>query len=236
MSARPEIEFRNAAWQQTLPELCGRAALVICDPIYENADLAYLDAAVACLRPGGSIYVFGDDSRVAETKLALDAFSELRFQNWLIVGPQDWGGRSKTRWGQKHDDLLFYTRAGAPHTFNAQAVAVPKTTAGSAFNKSGRDWKIPNSVWADIATFSTMSSERVRDEHGKSFRWQKPEAVIARIILASSDPGDLVVDPFGGVGTVAAVCARLGRACVSCELDQRPYAAGARRVAAALAA
>ena len=224
------VDYRHGPWQQTLPSLAGQADLVICDPIYENLDLAYVDAAAEALRPGGSLYVFGDCSGIAETKIALDAHPRLAFQNWLIMGPQDWGGRSARRWGQKHDDLLFYTCKGAPHTFNAQAVGVPKATAGSAFDRSGRDWKIPHSVWSDIATFSTVSAERVRDDHGRAIRYQKPEAVIERIVRASSNPGDLVVDPFGGVATVPAVCLRLGRRCVSCEIDPTSYIAGARRL------
>lgn len=226
------VDFRHARWQDTLPALTGRADLVICDPIYEDPDLSYLQAAADCVRPGGALYVFGDCSGIAPTKVALDAMKELRFENWLVMGPQDWGGRSPRRWGQKHDDLLFYTRRGAPLTFNAQAVGVPKATAGTAFSPSGRDWKIPHSVWSDVSTLSTMSNERVRDDHGRAFRYQKPWRVIERIVLASSNPQDLVVDAFGGVATVPAVCLVNGRRCVSCEADERPYRAGVARLAA----
>jgi DNA modification methylase len=228
------IEFRHGRWQPGLTELNRPADLVICDPVYDNKDLDYVAAAVGVLRPGGSLYVFGDHAGIAQTKLALDAQPELAFANWLIWGPNDWGGRSRTRWGQKHDDILFYTKNGASHTFNVAAVSVPKKMTQARFNPSGRQTKIPHSVWSDLGGFSTVASERVRIG-GTAVRWQKPERVIERIVLASSNPGDLVVDPFGGVATVPVVCARLARNCVSFESDAGVFAAGQARLQSVIA-
>jgi DNA modification methylase len=229
-----DVEYLHLSWQQAITQIDESADLVICDPVYGAKDLSFVAAAAAALKPGGSVYVFEDASGVAQTKVVMDAHPDLKFQNWLIWGPNDWGGRSRTRFGQKHDDLLFYTRRGAAHTFNARDVSVPKATAGaSAFNPSGRDWKIPHSVWDDLGGFHTGAAERVR-VNGRAVRWQKPEAVIERIVLASSNPGDLVLDFFGGVATVPAVCARLGRRCVSCEVDETVHAAGAARLRSVL--
>lgn len=229
------IDYRCAAWQDVMPAYAGQADLVICDPMYEDSDLSYVAAAAACLRPGGSLYVFGDFHRIAETKIELDAQPHLRFCNWLIMGPQDWGGRPRDRFGQKHDDLLFYRDTRAPATFNARDVGVPKATAASAaFNPSGRDWKIPHSVWSDISALVTTASERVRVD-GKAVAFQKPERVIERIVRASSNEGDLVLDFFSGVATVPAVCARSARRCVAAEIDPARHAAGTSRLAAAIA-
>lgn len=221
-------------WCDYLPDL-RTVDLVICDPIYEDPDRSYLWALTQVLRPGGSLYVFADHSGVAQTKVMLDDLKDrVQFQNWIVWGPNDWGGRSRNRWGQKHDDILFYTKRGAAHTFNADAVAVPKKMIQSVFNPSGRKNKIPHSVWNDLAGFSTLSKERVRI-NGKCAPWQKPERVIERIVLASSNPGDLVLDPFGGVATVPVVCARLDRRCVSTEVLPEVFEAGRRRLEMAYA-
>lgn len=227
MSAPPSIEFLNSPWQDVMPALAGQADLVICDPVYESADLSWAKAAVDCLKPGGALYAFGDHHRIAETKLELDA--HLQFENWLIW-PNDWGGRSRRRFGQKHDDILYYAKPGADPSFDGQAVAVPKSTVAAKFNPSGRTTKIPASVWSDLAGFSTTASERVRIG-GTCVRWQKPEKVISRIVLASCPPGGLALDFFGGVATVPAVCLASGRDCVSCELDHQVFTAGAMRLA-----
>ena len=222
------ITYQNTAWQEALPHAAS-VDLAICDPIYADPDLSYIRCVAETLKPGGSVYVFADSSGVAQTKLELDNQPNLHFQNWLIWGPNDWGGRSKTRWGQKHDDILFYTRVGAPHCFNGDAVAVPKMMTQAVFNPSGRSTKIPHSVWSDLAGFATTSSERVRI-NGVSIRWQKPEKVIERIVLASSQPGDLVWVPFAGVATVPVVCRRLQRECWATELDSVVWAAGFERM------
>ena len=72
------------------------------------------------------------------------------------------------------------------------------------------DWFIP------ICT----GEERLKDEHGRKVHpTQKPEALLARVILSSSRPDDLVLDPFNGTGTTGAVAKRLGRDWIGCELS-----------------
>ena len=219
------IWYENRPWQE---RVWPKADLVLFDPIYDDPDLSYLDLTKN-LRAGGSLYAFSDASSVAKLKLALDENSTLVFQNWIIWGPNDWGGRSKTRWGQKHDDILFYTKKGAPHTFNAEAVSVPKKMTQRIFNPSGRTKKIPNSVWDDLAGFSTTAKERVKLD-GHAVPWQKPTKLIERIVKASSPLGGLVLDPFGGVATVPLVCQSLGRSCISTEIDPRVYRVGLDRL------
>lgn len=221
------IEYLNMSWEDA--DWAEDADLIICDPIYEQQDISYIERFAELLRPGGSMYVFGDFHGIAETKIALD-WAGLDFQNWIVWGPNDWGGRSKTRWGQKHDDLLFYTKPGAEHTFNAEAVQVPKKMTKGKFNPSGRTHKIPNSVWDDLGVFSTMSNERVKQANGTSFPWQKPEKLIERIVLASSNEGDVVLDPFSGVATVPVVCNRHNRKCMATEQASEPYEAGVKRL------
>ena len=226
-----QVEYRNASWETLPSEFEGVADLVICDPVYDDPDLSWVAAAAVCLRPGGAMWAFADVSGVAQLKLEMDR--HLRFQNWCIW-PNDWGGRSRTRFGQKHDDLLYYVKPGAKHTFNAAAIVIPKQMVGPTFNPSGRQTKIPASVWDDLAGFSTTASERVK-LNGHGARWQKPEKLIERFVKATSDPGDFVLDFFSGVATVPAVCLRLGRRCVATELDGAIFAAGAVRLQSARA-
>lgn len=227
--ASDQVRYENSDWRQLLPSVDEPVQLVVCDPVYDAADLSWIGPVVEKMAPGAWLFCFSDAGAVAETKVALGARSELVFQNWLIWGPNDWGGRSRRRFGQKHDDILAFTRKGAEHTFNGEAVAVPKKMTMEKFNPSGRQTKIPHSVWSDLGGFSTMSSERVRID-GVAVRWQKPERLIERIVLAASNPGDLVLDPFSGVATVPAVCARLGRRCAASEIDRSVWRAGRRRL------
>jgi site-specific DNA-methyltransferase (adenine-specific) len=221
-----QVEYRNDTWQNLAPEFIACADLVICDPIYDDRDLSWVAAAAASLRDGGAMWAFADASGVAQLKLEMD--KHLHFQNWCIW-PNDWGGRARTRFGQKHDDILYYVKSGSPHTFNASAVAVAKKMINETFNPSGRQTKIPASVWDDLAGFSTTSSERVKlDGHG--VRWQKPEKLLERIIASTSNPGDLVLDFFSGVATAPVMCLRLGRRCVAVERDVRVHAVGATRL------
>jgi DNA modification methylase len=98
-----------------------------------------------------------------------------------------------------------------------------------AFNPSGRLNKIPTSVWNDLAGFSTISNERIK-VNGKCVRWQKPESIIRRMILASTKENDVVLDPFGGVATVPVVCKKLNRQCYSTEIDKAIFCAGRQRL------
>lgn len=220
-------QYENIAWEDRFKsELSSQADLIICDPEYASTELFYIPEALRMLRPGGALWVFSDASGVALAKHYLDKWAD--FQNW-IIWPNDWGGRSKTRFGQKHDDILYYTKPGGTHTFNADAVAVDKKMTMKAFNPSGRSTKIPSSVWDDLAGFSTVARERVKID-GKCARWQKPEKIIDRIVKACSDPGDLVLDFFSGVATVPAVCHKLERDCIATEIDPKVYAAGLDRL------
>lgn len=226
--APDDVRYLLGGWQQHTPA-GGTVDLAICDPIYASKDLSYVPAVAAALRPGGSAYVFGDCSRIAETKLALQD-AGLEFRNWLIW-PNDWGGRSPHRWPQKHDDILYFAKPGGEVTWRPERVQIPKKMTGQAFNPSGRQTKTPPSVWSDLQNFSTVASERVRID-GRCVRWQKPERIIERMLLASSDAGQLVWDPFAGVATVAALCLRHDRRCVSTEIDAAIHTAGRVRMAA----
>lgn len=171
----------------------------------------------------GSIYVHLDWHLGHYAKAVLDeVFGVENFINeivWHYTG----GGRSATYFSRKHD-LIFWYRKGESQTFNVDAVRVPyKETSGYAkggiVSAAGKLY-MPNplgtpvdDVW-DIPIINPLATERL------DYPTQKPEALLERIIKASSNSGDLVLDCFVGSGTTAAVAERLGRRWIACDLGR----------------
>lgn len=197
--------------------------LIYADYMFDNLDFSWIDLCHTALKDTGSIFVHSDYRSVCDAKFALDrVFGTGNFRNW-IIWPYNWGGRSKRSFGRKHDDILWYSK-GKDYRFYPEQVGIPKKTAGSeGFNPSGRDWQIPTDVWDDIGNFHTMAKERVKGADGRNVPFQKPERLIERIVLATTLPGDLVVDPFMGTGTTAMVCAKLERRFIGFEVDLKMF-------------
>lgn len=197
------------------------ADLIYADMIFDNLNFRWIVKAWQALRPTGSLFIHTDQRSAADVKFYADevfAKSGGWMNNW-IIWPYDWGGRPRNAFGRKHDDILWYV-ATEDFKFYPTRVAIPKKTAGSAtLNPSGRLLKIPTDVWSDVGNFLTTDPERIHDADGVCIPWQKPERLLDRIILATTDPGDLVVDPFLGTGTTAAVCKRLGRSVIGLDTD-----------------
>jgi DNA modification methylase len=180
--------------------------------VYDDFDFSWLLPCYSVLGVTGSLFLQTDYRSVAEVKLFADKVFKTSggLINW-IVWPYDWGGRPRKAFGRKHDDILWYAKS-CEYKFYPKRVQIPKKTAKSGgLNPSGRTTKTPTDVWGDIGNFLTTSSERVHDETGKCVPWQKPERLIERIVLATTDEGDLVVDPFLGTGTTGVVCKKLNR-------------------------
>ncbi len=178
------------------------------------------------LTPEGSLYVHVDWRTSAYLRVILDEiFGDYNFLNEIIWHYQS-GGRAKKHFSRKHDTILFY-RKSSGHYFNIGAVGVERGTEkrnnmkrevdeeGRVFwsiNSGGKiyryyqDSKVyPSDVWTDISHLHQRDPERT------GYDTQKPEALLERIILSSSRPGDYVADFFAGSGTTIAVAQRLGR-------------------------
>ncbi|MGB6839080.1 MAG: DNA methyltransferase [Microgenomates group bacterium] len=169
----------------------------------------------------GSIYLHCDPTASHYLKLLMDAvFGPKHFQNeivWHYTG----GGRSKRYFSRKHDTLFWYCR-GHPAVFNIDEVRVPyKKTSGYAksgiVSKAGKRY-LPHpkgtpvdDVW-DIPIINPLAKERL------GYPTQKPEALLERIIKASSNEGDIVLDPFCGCGTTIAVAHRLKRRWIGIDI------------------
>jgi site-specific DNA-methyltransferase (adenine-specific) len=188
--------------------------LVYADMMYNDFGFdRWLPDCREALKRTGSIFVQTDHRSVAELKLYMDElFGKENFVNW-IIWPYDWGGRPKNAFGRKHDDILWYSKTGT-YGFYPESVQIPKKTAGTKLNPSGRTGKLPTDVWQDIGNFHTMATERVR-----GVKWQKPERLIRRIILSTTIKGDQILDPFAGSGTTSVVAIKEGRKSVGIEID-----------------
>jgi DNA modification methylase len=200
---------------------------------YRSFLRARLERIHAILKPEGSLVLHLDYHVVHEIKLELDQiFGRRQFINeiiWHYTG----GGRSKRYFSRKHDTLLWYAK-GRHWTFNLDAVRTPyKPSSGYAkggiVSRAGKRYRphprgTPvDDVW-EIPIVNPLARERC------GFPTQKPERLLERLLLALTNPGDLVLDPFSGSGTSVVVAERLGRRWIACDCDASAVAISARRL------
>ena len=164
-----------------------------------------LREAYRVLSPTGSFYFHIDYREVHYCKILLDEiFGREAFIN-EIIWAYDFGGRSKTRWPAKHDNILFYAKDPQHYTFNWDEVErIPYMAPGLVGKEKAARGKFPTDTW-----WHTIVGTNSKEKTG--YPTQKPVGVLRRIISASSNPGDLVLDFFAGSGTVGDVCLVLGR-------------------------
>lgn len=180
----------------------------------------------------GCIYVHVDFRFVSETRLLLDeVFGKSNFVNEIIWSYKS-GGRSTRYYPRKHDTILFYRKSPSLY-FNIDAVGIPRGAAKRnhmkryvdengkvcfSIRSNGRLYTYyedtplyPTDVWTDIEHLQQRDKERT------GYPTQKPEALLRRIIAASSKPGDLVCDLFSGSGTTAVVASKMKRRFIACD-------------------
>jgi len=187
------------------------------------------------LAPNGSLYVHLDWHANAYARVLLDElFGPDHLLNeivWTYHGPSP----IRRAFNRKHDTILAYVK-GADYTFNAEAVRQPynpstietfKSSTKAGFGKVPdlARGKVPEDWWY-FPVVARLHSERT------GYPTQKPEALLERIILASSNAGEVVADFFCGSGTSAVAAARLGRDFVSVDSSQRAVHTARRRLCA----
>lgn len=224
--------------------------------IKESGLLAYLVSMTLrlveihrALKPTGSFYLHCDPTASHYLKLLLDTIYCARggqFQNEII-----WcytiGGKSRRRFAEKHDTILFYTRSkGGAHTFNARGASIARRAnshmkvrvddGGRQYQektdrKTGRvyryyldEGKIAEDYWTDIETLNRKDSERL------GYPTQKPLALLERIIRTSSNAGDMVLDAYCGCGTTIAVAERLQRRWVGIDMTYQAISLTLKRL------
>ncbi len=187
---------------------------------YDEFTRRWLGACRRVLKPTGTIWVIGTYHNIFRVGTIMQdlGFWILNDVIWVKTNPMP--NFRGVRFANAHETLIWAsTGKGARYTFNHHAM------------KGLNDEKQMRSDWwlLPLAT----GAERLRDENGsKVHSTQKPEALLYRIILASSQPGDIVLDPFFGSGTTGVVARRLYRNWIGIERDEQYIQAAQRRIAA----
>jgi site-specific DNA-methyltransferase (adenine-specific) len=157
------------------------------------------------LTKDGTLYLHLDYREVHYAKVLLDAmFGRDCFLN-EIIWAYDYGARSKNRWPAKHDNILVYVKNPKEYHFNSAEVdREPYMAPGLVTPKKVALGKLPTDTW-----WHTIVSPSGKEKTG--YPTQKPLGIIRRIIQASSEPGDWVLDFFAGSGTTGVAAQELDR-------------------------
>jgi modification methylase len=187
---------------------------------YDRFTREWLTAARRVMKPDATIFVIGSYHNIFRVGAILQdlGFWILNDIVWRKANPMpNFRGR---RFTNAHETLIWASKSpqAKSYTFNYEALK-----AGNEDCQLRSDWLFP------ICT----GPERLKDENGrKTHPTQKPEALLARVILSASKPGDLVLDPFFGSGTTGAVAKRMRRRFVGTERDMTYVEAARARIAA----
>ena len=175
-----------------------------------------LEEAWRLLNSTGTLYLHLDYREAHYAKVLLDAlFGRENFLN-EIIWAYDYGAKSKRRWPAKHDTILVYVKDPEKYYFDSTAVdREPYMAPGLVTAEKVAKGKLPTDVW-----WHTIVSPTGTEKTG--YPTQKPIGILRRIIQASSKPGDLVLDFFGGSGTTGFVAAQLERRFIL--MDRNPEA------------
>jgi site-specific DNA-methyltransferase (adenine-specific) len=180
-----------------------------------------LEEAHRVLSPNGTLYFHIDYREVHYCKVLLDQiFGRENFVN-EIIWAYDYGGRPKNRWPAKHDNILMYVKNKDDYVFNLENIdRIPYMAPGLVGAEKAEKGKLPTDTW-----WHTIVSPTGKEKTG--YPTQKPLGILKRIIAASSDPGDMVLDFFAGSGTTGAAALELGRRCLL--VDNNPEALAVMR-------
>lgn len=187
---------------------------------YDRFTREWLAEARRILKPNGSLWVIGSYHNIFRVGTAVQdaGFWILNDIVWRKSNPMP--NFKGTRFTNAHETLIWAAHGEkARYTFNYRAM---KTLNDELQMRS--DWTIP----------ICGGQERLKRGGTKAHPTQKPEALLYRIMLATTKPGDLVLDPFFGTGTTGAVAKRLGRDWIGCEREDMYVEVARERIVAAL--
>lgn len=189
---------------------------------YEEWLDSWIQKIIRLLKPHASVYICGDWK--SSGAIFNVAKKYLQIQN-RITFEREKGRGAKSNWKNCSEDIWFCTVSGDYH-FDVDAVKIKRKVIAPYKNEEGKpkDWEDdgdgkyrithPSNVWTDI-TIPFWSMPENTDHPT-----QKPEKLVAKVILASSKPGDVVFDPFLGSGTTSVVAKKLGRRFVGIDIDE----------------
>ncbi|MFR2577519.1 MAG: DNA-methyltransferase [Anaerobutyricum hallii] len=175
---------------------------------YLNFSRKWIREAVRVLKPEGTMYVFMGMKYISYIYNILEKEMSMYFNSWITWYYTQGIGKTKG-YSPRHDDILMFTKDKKKFKFNLDEIRVPQKYYRSVNNMRGAN---PGNVWE----FSHMHyCNKNRTKHPT----QKPEGLYERMILASSDEGDVVLDPFLGSGTLLHVCQNTNRNGIGIDIN-----------------
>ena len=202
---------------------------------YEAWLMDWLPQIQRILKPDGSIYLCGDWRSSTAIHRALDRFFIVRNR---ITWEREKGRGAKRNWKNSSEDIWFATVSN-DYTFHVDAVKLMRRVIAPYRDDRGlpKDWNEtadgrfrlthPSNLWTDLTVpFWSMPENTPHPT-------QKPEKLLAKIILASSNPEEVVLDPFLGSGTTSVVAKKLGRHYVGIEIEEEYCCLAEKRLARA---
>ena len=183
---------------------------------FEEFLMPRIATALRCMTPDASLFIHLDSREVHYIKVAMDRLlGRDKFMN-EIIWSYDYGGRSKTRWSNKHDTILWYALDPHNYVFNYDAMdRLPYMAPGLVSPEKAERGKTPTDVW-----WHTIVPTNGKEKTG--YPTQKPLGILNRIIKIHSHPGDVVLDFFAGSATTGDAASRHGRGFVC--IDNNPEA------------
>ncbi len=174
---------------------------------YLEFSRSWLEEAHRLLKPRGTIYVFMGFRFISYLYDLLERELGMLFNSWIVWHYTQGIGKTKG-FSPRHDDILMFTKT-KDFIFNLDAVRIPQKYYRERNNMRGAN---PGDVWE-------FSHVHYCNENRQNHPTQKPEGLIERMVLASSNEGALVLDPFFGSGTTLQVCQQLNRFGTGIELN-----------------
>jgi site-specific DNA-methyltransferase (adenine-specific) len=196
---------------------------------YEEWLTSWLGLCIPLLKRRASVYICGDWRSGSAIERAGSQYLKLRNR---VTWEREKGRGAKANWKNAAEDIWFFTVSNE-YTFNLDAVKQRRRVI-APYRENGRpkDWDEagkyrdthPSNIWTDITVPFWSMPENT--DHPT----QKPEKLLAKIMLASTNEGDRVLDPFAGSGTTAVVARKLGRAFTAIESDEEYCLLAAKRL------
>lgn len=217
--------------------------LIVCDGPYgvtqnlwdkvsdiQSYNLELIKTFSAKLKDGGALYLFGKHNCID----FIDYRPYLTLKTRIVWYQPSRLAQGRLSYTNNHDIICYFIKGKRPRVFNLDSIRVaqlvelehrlrcervPSVISGqygkTKFNDKGKN---PGDVWGDIKQLTYNSKELVSRVALNTI--QKPEKLIQRLVLASSNPGDLVLDPFAGVGTCPFVCKKYDRRFIAFEINE----------------
>ena len=193
---------------------------------YDEFTRKWLSASRRVLKDTGTIWVIGSYHNIHRVGAIMQdlGFWILNDITWIKANPMP--NFRGVRFTNAHETMIWaQKKKGAQYAFNHHTMKTLNDDSRESGLQMRSDWDIP------LAT----GKQRVKSHNGsKAHSTQKPEALLYRVILASSNPGDLVLDPFFGSGTTGAVAKKLGRNWIGIERDKKYIKVAQKRIDAVM--